>query len=63
MKNENNKIKNKWFLVAAICYYISAMILFISKNNTSMAGANLCLGSCMLCLAISDNDKDKKSKK
>lgn len=63
MKNGNSKIKNKWFLVASICYIISAIILFFTKENTSMAVTNLCLGSCFFCLSMSDTDKDKKDKK
>lgn len=63
MKNGNNKIKNKWFLIAAICYYISSIALFFSKDNNSMAVTNLCLGSCFFCLSMSDTDKDKKDKK
>lgn len=54
------KIKNKWFLVAAICYYISSIAYFLSKESNNMAITNLCLGSCFLCLSMTDTNKDKK---
>lgn len=57
---KNNKIKNKWFLVAAICYYISSIAYFLSKESTNMAVTNLCLGTCFLCLSMTDTNKDKK---
>ena len=60
MKNGNGKIKNKWFFIASICYYISSIASFFSKDNNHMAVINLCLGSCFLCLSMLDIDKDKK---
>ncbi len=63
MKNRNSKIKNKWFLIASICYYISSIAYFFSKDNNNIAVTNLCLGSCFLCLSMSDTNKDKKDKK
>jgi len=62
MKNRKSKIKNKWFLMASICYYISSIALFFNKDN-NMAVTNLCLGTCFLCLSMSDIDKNKKDKK
>lgn len=63
MKNGANKIKNKWFLIAAICYYVSSIALFFSKDNNSMTVTNLCLGSCFLCLSMADTEKDMKDNK
>jgi len=57
-KRKNSKIKNKWFLMASICYYISSIAGFFSKDNNTMAVTNLCLGSCFLCLSMSDFDKN-----
>lgn len=54
---KKNKKTINWFLVASICYYISSIILFISKDNRSMAVTNLCLGCCFLCLSLSDTNK------
>ena len=61
--NKMNKKSINWFLIASICYYISSIALFFSKDNSSMAVTNLCLGSCFLCLSMSDIDKNKKDKK
>lgn len=57
---KNNKKSINWFLVASICYYISAVILFITKDNNHMAVTNLCLGSCFFCLSVSNSKKDNK---
>jgi hypothetical protein len=54
---KDNKIKNKYFLMAAICYYIGAIALFIGKNNNVMAVMDLCLGSCFLGLSMTDSKK------
>lgn len=60
---KENKKKINWFLIAAILYYISAIILFIGKDNNGMAITNLCLGSCFLCLSQSNSDKNAKDDK
>ena len=58
MKNE--KVSYALFLVASICFYISAIICFVSKNNNNSIGImNLCLGSTFLCLASVHNNKGK----
>lgn len=56
---KNNKESINWFLVASICYIISAIILFFTKENISMAVTNLCLGCCFYCLSFSNKDNKK----
>ena len=56
--NKKNKKSINWFLVASICYCISSILLFFTKENTNMAVTNLCLGSCFFCLSQT-NDKKK----
>lgn len=45
------------FLIAAICYFISAAIAIAYKNGSG--GTNICLGCVFLCLALSYRSKDK----
>lgn len=61
MKKNSNKISGILFLTASICYFISAIFYFISKEI--MAVINLCLGACFLCLSLTHFNKDKKNKK
>jgi hypothetical protein len=51
---KDKKIKNNYFLIAAICYYIGAIAVFIGKNNNAMAVMDICLGSCFLGLSLND---------
>lgn len=60
MKKKNKKTINWWFFIASMCYYITAIILLISKDKNGMAITNLCLGSCFLCLSMSNSDKKAK---
>lgn len=60
---KENKKKINWFLTAAILYYINAIILFIDKDNNGMAITYLGLGSCFLCLSMSNSDKKDKDDK
>lgn len=48
------------FLIAAICYYISAAISIAEKNDSVVI--NIGLGSAFLCLALSYRSKDKNKK-
>lgn len=63
MKNENKKEKIVFicFLVASICFYISA-IINISSNDGSDWAVNLCLGSAFLCLSTTHLNKNKSNK-
>lgn len=71
MKKEKNKKENKVvflsYLVASICFFISAISGFIDRNN--MAVAQLCLGACFLCLSsvhytkYKDENKENKGDK
>lgn len=61
MKKEN-KIVMICYLTASICFYISAIICFVSKSTNNSTGVlNLCLGSTFLCLSsvYSNKNKDK----
>ena len=49
-KNNKNKIAFVCFLIASICFYISAIIDIINKDGSNWA-VNLCLGSTFLCLS------------
>lgn len=59
MKKEN-KITFILYLVSSICFFVSAILGFIDKNN--MAIANLGLGACFLCLSSVHYQKYKKDK-
>ncbi len=61
MKKNNDKIARICFLVASICYFISAIIGFMDKEY--IAVTNFCLGACFLCLSSAHFNKDKKNKK
>lgn len=54
---------NLWFFIASMCYYITAIILLNGKDNSGMAIAYLGLGSCFLCLSMSNSDKKDKDDK
>ncbi len=62
MKN-NSKNKDKiafiCFLVASICFYISAVISIVGKNGSNGV-VNICLGSAFLCLSTAHLNKDKE---
>ncbi len=60
-KNKNEKISFVFFLIASICFYISAIFCFISETTDNSTGiVNLCLGSAFLCLSTTYlNKKDK----
>lgn len=61
MKNNKDKIAFVCFLIASICFYISAIIGIFSKGESNWV-ANLCLGSAFLCLSTTHLNKDKKDK-
>lgn len=57
-KNNKEKITFLCFLVASICFYISAVIGIMSKDESSWV-VNLCLGSAFLCLSTVHWNRDK----
>lgn len=62
MKKEQ-KIAFICYLVASICFYISAIIEIVSKEDSNWV-VNLCLGSAFLCLSTTQlNQENKKNKK
>ncbi len=51
------------FYLASICFYLTSIICFTSKNDTSMGIVWLCLGSAMLCLGgtyLNKKNKDEE---
>lgn len=56
---EKEKIAYYCYIVASICFYISAIIEFFSDESTGMAVTHLCLGSAFLCLATTQINKKK----
>ena len=61
-ERQNKKITFICFLIASICFYISAAIGIISKAGSN-AVTNLCLGSTFLCLSTAYLNKDKDEDK
>lgn len=62
MKDENKeKIAFICFLIASICFYVSAVIGMISKDGSNWI-VNMCLGSAFLCLSTTHLHKDKNNK-
>jgi hypothetical protein len=67
---DKNKLSSMLYYVAALCFYISAILNF-TNSDSSMGVVYLCLGSTFLCLGSvhltklkKDNkDKDKQNKK
>ena len=59
---KKDKISATLCYVAAILYYISAIISFSDGNNNSMAVVWICLGSTFLCLGLSYSKKSKENK-
>lgn len=64
MKNkQKEKIAFVCFLVASICYYVSAIIGIFSKDTGNWV-VSLCLGSAFLCLSTTHlNKKEDKNKR
>lgn len=64
-KNNKEKVTFICFLIASICFYISAIIGIVSKDESNWV-VNLCLGSAFLCLSTvylsKDGDKNNKGK-
>ncbi|MDE6434078.1 MAG: hypothetical protein K2L07_07585 [Lachnospiraceae bacterium] len=61
-QNNKEKIAFICFLIASICFYISAAIGIISKDGSNVV-TNLCLGSTMLCLSTTYLNKDEDKNK
>lgn len=71
MREEKNKKENKkifiLYIIASICFFISAILSFIDGNN--MTVTQLCLGACFLCLSsvhytkYKDENNENKEKK
>ena len=57
MKKKNDKIAGVCSLAAAICFFISAAIIFFNKGN--MTVVHLCLGACFLCFSSMYFSKNK----
>ena len=62
MKNEQKDNKEKitfiCFLIASICFYISAAFCFMDEiTDSGMGVVNLCLGSAFLCLSSTHLNK------
>ena len=55
MKQE--KISFICYLIASICFYISAILDIINKEDNWVIG--LCLGTAFLCLSSTHLSKDK----
>lgn len=55
-KEQREKISFVCFLVASICYYVSAIIGIFSKGDSNWV-LNLCLGSLFLCLSTTHLNK------
>lgn len=62
MKNiDKEKVQFYSFLVASVCFYISAIAQMISKDGSNWV-VNMCLGSAFLCLSTTHLNKDKSKK-
>ncbi len=59
--NKNNKIVSILYFTSALCFYVCAIINFISKDG-GMGTMYLCLGSAFLCLGESRLNKSKNNK-
>lgn len=59
-----DKVSFICYLIASICFYISAIIGIVNKNESNWV-VDLCLGSAFLCLSSThiNKNKDKKSNK
>lgn len=60
-KKQKEKITFICYLVASICFYVSAIIGIITKEGSNWV-VNLCLGSAFLCLSTTHLNKEKDSK-
>ena len=59
---KKDKISATLYYLAAISFYITAIINFSGGNNHSMSVIWICLGSTFLCLGISYTKKNKEKK-
>lgn len=59
--DKKEKITFICYLIASICFYISAIIGIFSKTDSNWV-VNLCLGSTFLCLSTTHLNKDKNDK-
>lgn len=57
-QNKNDKIAFICFVVASICFFISALIGMISDDGSNWV-VNMCLGSAFLCISSTYLNKDK----
>lgn len=51
-----------WFFLASAAFYIAAIVMFITGENTAIAACWLCLGSSNLCLGAAQMNKYNKRK-
>lgn len=49
------------YIIASICFYLSALIGICSHNGGNWV-VNLCLGSAFLCLASTHREKKEEKK-
>lgn len=56
-QSKSERIAFICFMIAAICYYISAAISIAEKSDS--AAMNICLGSAFLCISLSYIGKNK----
>ena len=57
VKMKKEKISFICYLIASICFYISAVLDIINKEDNWVIG--LCLGTVFLCLSSTHLSKDK----
>lgn len=57
-----DKVSFICYLIASICFYISAIIGIVNKNESNWV-VDLCLGSAFLGLSSTHKNKDKKRNK
>ena len=72
MKDDKKKTENRTvcilYIIASICFFISAVLGFIDGSHTAVT--QLCLGACFLCLSSvhykkykDENKEDSEQKK
>lgn len=59
-KEKQERIGFICYIIASICFYISAILDIINKDDNWFIG--LCLGSAFLCLSSTQLNKDKNNK-
>lgn len=60
-KEQRDKVAFICFLAASLCYFVSAIIGILTKDNSNWV-VNLCLGSAFLCLSTTHLNKNDGQK-